>query len=85
MEEYAKKAYEEEVPTTLQYTYRENLPVSDNKIRPLEIREVNRGYIVGAGCHTFAISTKEELTDLITRYVNEPAKVEEQWFKGELF
>jgi hypothetical protein len=30
----------------------------ENKIRPINIEELNRGYIVRIGCHTFAISTK---------------------------
>lgn len=58
---------------------------SPNKIRQINIEEVNRGFIVRVGCHTFAISTKAELTTKLTEYINEPEKTEQKWYKGELF
>ena len=68
----------------------ERVPVNEevrqeNKIRQINIEEVNRGYIVRVGCHTFAISTKAELTNKLTEYINEPAKTEKKWFAGDLF
>jgi hypothetical protein len=67
--------------------YPETVPVreNNNKIRELNLREVNRGYIVNVGCHTFAISTKEELLPLLTQYINEPSLIEERWFSDNLF
>ena len=56
-----------------------------NKIRQITIEEVNRGFIVRVGCHTFAISTKAELTTKITEYINEPDKTEKKWYNGDLF
>lgn len=56
-----------------------------NKIREIVIRQVDRGYIVNVGCHTFAISSSEELISKISEYVNEPLKTEDKWFKGKLF
>jgi len=56
-----------------------------NKIRQINIEEVNRGFIVRVGCHTFAISTKAELTTKLTEYINEPDKTEKKWYAGDLF
>lgn len=56
-----------------------------NKIRQINIEEVNRGFIVRVGCHTFAISTKAELTTKLTEYINEPEKTEQKWYAGSLF
>jgi hypothetical protein len=53
-------------------------------MRELNIREVNRGFIVQAGCHTFAISTAKELTRLVTEYINDPSETERKWFEGKL-
>jgi len=60
-------------------------PIGENKIRQINIEEVNRGFIVRVGCHTFAISTKAELTTKLTEYINEPAKTEKKWYDGDLF
>jgi len=60
-------------------------PVQTNKIRQINIEEVNRGFIVRVGCHTFAISTKAELTTKLTEYINEPDKTEQKWYAGNLF
>ena len=57
----------------------------EDKIRQINIEELNRGYIVRVGCHNFAISTKDELTRLLVKYINEPIKTEELWFDGKLF
>lgn len=38
-------------------------PQGENKIRRINIEEVNRGFIVRVGCHTFAVSTKAMLGD----------------------
>jgi hypothetical protein len=56
-----------------------------NKIRQINIEEVNRGFVVRVGCHTFAISTKAELTTKLTEYINEPDKTEKKWYAGDLF
>ena len=55
-----------------------------NKIREINIREVNRGFIVTAGCHTFAISTTSELIKLLTVYIDNPDETERLWFSGKL-
>jgi hypothetical protein len=60
-------------------------PQNANKIRQINIEEVNRGFIVRVGCHTFAISTKVELTTKLTEYINEPDKTEKKWYDKTLF
>jgi hypothetical protein len=60
-------------------------PHVENKIRQINIEELNRGFIVRVGCHTFAISTRAELTTKLTEYINEPIKTEKKWYKGDLF
>ena len=56
-----------------------------NKIRQINIEEVNRGFIVRVGFHTFAISIKAELITKLTEYINEPDKTEKKWYNGDLF
>lgn len=60
-------------------------PEEPNKIWPIKIEELNRGYLVHIGCHSFAFSTKEELTVKIVEYINNPAETEKKWFEGKLF
>lgn len=74
----------------LAQTQQDRVPVNEevrqeNKIRQINIEEVNRGYIVRVGCHTFALSTKAELTTKLTEYINEPVKTEKKWYSGDLF
>lgn len=60
-------------------------PDTSNKLRRLEINELNRGYVVTVGCHQFAIETAEQLISKLTEYINEPAKTEAKWFSKQLF
>jgi hypothetical protein len=58
---------------------------SGNKIRQINIREVNRGYIVEVGCHTFVFETKENLLIKLSQYIDNPQETEKQWSEGNLF
>lgn len=60
-------------------------PIQANKIRQINIEEVNRGFIVRVGCHTFAISTRAELTTKLTEYISEPDATEKKWYANKLF
>lgn len=55
-----------------------------NKIRDVSIKELDRGFVVSIGCHTFAITKVDELTNLISKYLNNPHEVEKEWFDGKL-
>lgn len=72
-----------------QYVVNREIPVPPNgqvnKIRQINIEEVNRGFIVRVGCHTFAISTRAELTTKLTEYINEPDSTEKKWYDNKLF
>lgn len=57
----------------------------ENKIRQITINEVNRGFIVNVGCHTFAISTKTELLNKLLEYIENPAETEKKWHTNQLF
>ena len=58
---------------------------TSNKLRRLEVNELNRGYVVTVGCHQFAIETSAQLISKLTEYINEPAKTEAKWFNKQLF
>lgn len=60
-------------------------PMVENKIRETRIQQLNSGYLVNVGCHSFAFSTKEELVTKLMQYINAPAETERKWFSGELF
>ena len=63
-----------------------DFPVGDNGvIRNINIREVQRGYIVEVGCSTFVFETKEGLLDKLTQYLNNPRNIENLWFNKKLF
>lgn len=63
------------------------MPIRDENISSIErineisITEVDRGYIVRAGCKTFAISSKTELIE----YINNPKDTEKKYYEGKLF
>lgn len=57
---------------------------NDNKIRNFSVRELNFGYVIDVGCHSFAIETPEKLTQLIGEYLTNPKATEKKWFKNQL-
>jgi hypothetical protein len=54
-------------------------------IRELRIEQLNNGYIVHVGCHSFAFHTKKKMLKYINSYVNDPNEAERKWVAGELF
>ena len=60
-------------------------PIQENRSRRITIQELNRGYVVEVGCHSFAISEKAELTAKLVEYINNPSATEQKWFEGNLF
>jgi hypothetical protein len=54
------------------------------KIRDVKINQVNYGYIVNIGCHTFAFETAERLIEKLGIYLKEPNKTERSWYQGTL-
>jgi len=60
-------------------------PAQPNAIKQITIRQLNHGYIVDVGCHTFAIEGATNLISKLAEYITEPIKTEEKWFAGKLF
>lgn len=71
--------------------YDEKMPMNvtegntQQRINEISISEVDRGYIVRAGCKTFAISSKEELIEKLIGYINNPKDTERKYYEGKLF
>lgn len=62
-----------------------NEPKQKRKIRRLVIQEIDRGYIIEAGCQSLAIESKDQLIKLFTMYLNNPGETEEKYNSGILF
>lgn len=56
-----------------------------DKIYGINIRAVDRGYIVEVGCKTFAMSDTDELIRYLSDYLLDPVTIHKQFFAGELF
>jgi hypothetical protein len=57
-----------------------------HKAREIKILQQDLGFVVGVGCQTFAIETKEKLIRNLTAYLENPQGVENKWMKNkELF
>lgn len=57
----------------------------ENKIREVSIRELNKGYLVNVGCHSFAITDSKLLIKLLSEYISDPEKTEKKWYDKKLF
>lgn len=88
MDELLNESYDGEEATPTSHNNEmvgRDAPSNDSeRIREISIRELNRGFIVNVGCHSFAISTSDELIRLITDYIKSPSDTEYKWFNGEL-
>lgn len=56
-----------------------------DKIRSIQIEQLDRGYIVRVGCATIAIDNKSELMSRMIAYLENPADTEKRYFEGILF
>jgi hypothetical protein len=50
----------------------------------VQIQELDHGYMVRVGCKSFAIENKETLLNMITKYINNPAEVQKEFFNKTL-
>lgn len=55
-----------------------------NKIRDFSVKELNYGFLIKVGCHSFAISTAAEAGRLITEYLKDPKGTEAKWYANDL-
>lgn len=56
-----------------------------NKAKRITIEPLDRGFAVQVGCQTFAFTDTAELMKNLHKYLEDPNKVELDWFNGELF
>jgi len=56
-----------------------------NIIRNITIQQLNYGYIVQVGCHSFAIENAAQLITKLSAYILQPAETEKLWQEGKLF
>jgi hypothetical protein len=56
-----------------------------NKMKPIQINQVDQGFVVTVGCQTLAIETKQQLISKFIEYVNAPAQTEAKHLEGKLF
>ena len=54
-----------------------------NKMRVVEIKQLNHGYFVQIGCQQFAIETSEKLLSALADYMKDPQGTEKAWFDGK--
>lgn len=55
-----------------------------DKIRQINIEQLDYGYIVRVGCQTLAISDKSKLIASLIEYINEPGKTEDKYYERKL-
>lgn len=55
------------------------------RIREICIKQVDYGYVVNVGCHTFAIESVDRLNELLNKYLLQPNATEKLWYDGTLF
>lgn len=60
------------------------MPAPPDKIYRITICQMDHGYMVEAGCKTFAIESAERLAGLLSAYLLKPSETLEKYFKGNL-
>lgn len=56
-----------------------------HKINPINIEELDRGFVVRVGCQSMAFTDKEEMLKIITEYINNPKETQEKYYNNTLF
>lgn len=59
-------------------------PRAPNLARPIQIEQLNHGYIVTVGCQKFAIENREALLHRLASYLSNPEQIEREWQSGKL-
>jgi len=50
----------------------------------IRIETLEYGYVLAVGCKRFAITDKETLLSMLTKYINNPAELQEQYHNKTL-
>lgn len=56
---------------------------NDNHIRPINIEQLDYGYIIRVGCQRFAVETHEKVINALNEYMTNPDETQRKWFSGE--
>lgn len=56
-----------------------------SQIRPIEIRQLNHGYVVKIECHSFAVENPTDLIAKLANYILNPGATESLWFDKKFF
>lgn len=59
------------------------VPISENKMKEINIKEVDSGFIVRVGCQTMAIESAENLVKRLSEYILDPSKVEDEYYSNK--
>jgi len=54
---------------------------NDNRIKQINIEQLDYGFILRVGCQTVAIEEKETLLRVLGKYIENPSRVESNWYK----
>ena len=79
----SKKCCREEEPCRPDTT--PTLNQVEDKIYDIHIHQVDRGYVVQAGCKTFVFEDSDRLLAYLTDYVKNPDAVLKKFYDGTLF
>lgn len=60
-------------------------PERYNRIRRIILNELDHGYMVEVGCQSIAIEDTDRLCFLLTKYINNPNSLEQEYNNGTLF
>lgn len=60
-------------------------PPQPNRVRRIEILQLDYGYQVTVGCQTMAFESKEKIITNLMAYLNDPEATEKKYREGELF
>jgi hypothetical protein len=55
------------------------------KVRDINIRQLDHGYVVEIGCQVFAVESESTLIAKLSEYILSPGATEEKWAEGKLF
>lgn len=62
---------------------RESCTPKELRIKEVNIKQLDHGYLLNVGCKTIALSSAEELLFGLKKYLKDPYKTQELFEKGE--
>lgn len=62
----------------------EMAPIRPDRIRPIQIEQLDRGYVVQVGCQRIVIVSASELISSLATYISSPNDTERRYNEGKL-